>query len=240
MVARLLHLVGFWLGDDDEIIPPAPDNPEGFWENVHLVGLNDILLARLGGTWDVPPALPSGWETAPAFDDLALAADELCGRLAAHGHWAWKDPRNSLTLPFWRRIVPDVRVVVCLRNPLEVVRSLATRDGIPLGDGFRLWETYYARVLADAPLGRYLVTDYARWFVQPAAELARLLAFVDLVAPADVAERALTIVTPCLRHHRVALPDLLAAGAPGSVIALYAGLCAAATADAAVTLRVAS
>src|SRR5262245_32561331 len=95
MVARLLNLCGVWLGPDDELVPAAPDNPAGFWEHVSFVGLNEILLAAAGGTWDRPPARPAGWADAPRLDEMVLAGRELATRLAAAGPWAWKDPRNS-------------------------------------------------------------------------------------------------------------------------------------------------
>jgi hypothetical protein len=43
-----------------------------------------------------------------------LIADEPAG---------WKDPRNSLTLPFWLSLLPRMKVIVCIRHPLQVARS---------------------------------------------------------------------------------------------------------------------
>ena len=226
MVARLLNLCGLWLGPPEDLVPPAPDNPEGFWENVHLVGVNDLVLAALGGAWDAPPPLPAGWARRPDLDELALAAAELVDRLAAAGPWAWKDPRSSLTLPFWQRVVPDLRVVVCIRNPVEVARSLRARDGMPLAEGLRLWEAYYARLLADTEPGRRLVTHYAAYFDHARRELRRLLAFLGLTPPARTLCRALDAVGPRLRHQHAALQDVTAAGAGPGVTALYARLSA--------------
>ena len=36
-------------------MPPQADNPEGFWEHLGFVALNDELLSELGGAWDLPP-----------------------------------------------------------------------------------------------------------------------------------------------------------------------------------------
>lgn len=33
MVARLLARSGVYLGPEEDLLAPAPDNPEGFWEN---------------------------------------------------------------------------------------------------------------------------------------------------------------------------------------------------------------
>ena len=47
MVSRLLSQCGVYLGPENELMAPAPDNPEGYWENIHFVDLNDRLLAHL-------------------------------------------------------------------------------------------------------------------------------------------------------------------------------------------------
>src|SRR5262249_23640698 len=55
MVARLLNLCGLYLGEDEDLMPSAADNPEGFWENLHFVDLNEKILSALQGGWDMPP-----------------------------------------------------------------------------------------------------------------------------------------------------------------------------------------
>jgi len=57
MVARLLYLCGLYLGPESELLPPRPDNEEGYWENFYFVKLNEEILARLNGGWDWPPPL---------------------------------------------------------------------------------------------------------------------------------------------------------------------------------------
>ncbi len=55
MVTRLLHCCGLELGPQSELMPPQADNPEGFWEHLGFVAVNDELLSELGGAWDLPP-----------------------------------------------------------------------------------------------------------------------------------------------------------------------------------------
>ena len=55
MVTRLLHGCGLELGPKDALMPPQADNPDGFWEHLGFVALNDELLDALGGAWDLPP-----------------------------------------------------------------------------------------------------------------------------------------------------------------------------------------
>src|SRR5215210_7381909 len=81
MVANLLRLCGLHLGPETEMLPPAEDNPEGFWENVNFRGLNDEILAALGGTFDSPPPLPDGWHECETLNPMREKAGALLREL---------------------------------------------------------------------------------------------------------------------------------------------------------------
>jgi hypothetical protein len=42
--------------------------------------------------------------------------------------WGWKDPRNSITLPIWKSIFPNAKVIHIYRNPIDVADSLKKRE----------------------------------------------------------------------------------------------------------------
>jgi len=119
MVARLLHTCGLDLGPESDLMPPAQDNPDGFWENLSFVAINDELLNELGGAWDLPPRATRFAEK--KFDAMRAKARTLVSTFSRSMVWGWKDPRNSLTLPFWRAIVPELRTIIVVRNPLEAI-----------------------------------------------------------------------------------------------------------------------
>src|SRR5439155_14818667 len=99
MVAKLLHLGGLYLGREEDLEPAAPDNVDGFWENVRFVEINDAVLSSLGAGWDRPPR-PAAWdEWDAAVARTAPAARVLLAEFEEHEPWGWKDPRTSLTLP---------------------------------------------------------------------------------------------------------------------------------------------
>lgn len=44
--------------------------------------------------------------------------------------WGWKDPRTTFTLPLWRQIYPDAKVLAIRRNGIDVASSLHKRANI--------------------------------------------------------------------------------------------------------------
>src|SRR5688572_24507433 len=162
MVARALEACGVDLGGPRHFAPPAADNRDGYWEDLRFVALNERILDRFEGAWDHPPTLPARWEASAVLDTERQEAEALIRGRAEP--WGWKDPRNSLTAPFWKRLMPEMKVVVCLRNPLEVAASLRARGYTSTRFGLALWESYY-RALAETVDGAGgLVTHYESFF----------------------------------------------------------------------------
>lgn len=59
--------------------------------------------------------------------------------------WGWKDPRNTFTLPFWKAVYGDLKILQISRNPVDVSASLRKRAERwpalrPSGPGERLKE----------------------------------------------------------------------------------------------------
>jgi hypothetical protein len=226
MIARLLNLCGVELGPTNQMLPPAPDNPEGFWENVSFMRLNQSILQELGGTWDRPPqGLTEGWEDRQNLGQLRRQAEQLLAPFRDTEPWGWKDPRNSLTLPFWRTLLPELKVLICVRNPLAVADSLRVRDGMPLEKSLDLWLSYNRSALAAAPRAIRVVTHYDNYFQNPERELRRVLGLLDVIAPESRVKDACATINPALTHHIFTVGDLLEAGASADVVRCYLDLC---------------
>jgi 2-polyprenyl-3-methyl-5-hydroxy-6-metoxy-1,4-benzoquinol methylase len=208
MVAHLLKDLGLDLGPEADLSAARRDNIEGFFENIHFNRINEALLARLGGAWNYPPRMAAGWELEPGLQDLRAEAAELCGSFPQDRAWGWKDPRNSLLLPFWKPFLPGLRHVICLRNPLEVARSLWEQYAIPLDDGARLWGAYTEAALRHS-LGQeriFVLHDEA--IADPGSLAERLAAFCGLGRPAA---GATGVVKAALQHQTVTQSGLLQA-----------------------------
>jgi len=163
MLTRLLHACGLYLGPKEELMPAQADNPDGFWEHLGFVALNDELLGELGGAWDLPPKRDENFVHA-RLDPLRMKARLLVEKFDSEGLWGWKDPRNSLTLPFWQNLLPGMKALIMVRNPLEVAYSMKERNGTSYSFGLRLWEIYNQRVIETASEQSRLVTHYDLFF----------------------------------------------------------------------------
>lgn len=226
MVVRLLKECGLALGPETDLYLPAEDNPEGFWENKRFVELNNRLLSHLGGAWDVPPSASPGWEDDPALAPLAAKAAELIRSFEGETTWGWKDPRNSLTLPFWLKLIPELKVIVCLRNPVEVGRSLGKRGYSSDAQHNSLWLAYNEAFQKYAAPGSLLFTHYNSYFLDAETELRRLLDFAGIQASSTQVQLACAAASTSLRHHRATLESLSDAPASQEVARLYSKLTA--------------
>lgn len=219
MITRGLHESGLHLigGEADALLAAADDNPEGFWENKAIVSCNDDLLEAAGGAWDNPPDLLPQAVDDPRFAEIVEPATTALAGLRENDRWGFKDPRLCLTAAFWLDLQPDLRFVICVRNPLEVALSLKRRNQNSYSLGLALWERYYGAILDLVPEDRRIITHYDSYFLDPAGELGRVCDFAAL-DPAQLDVRS------DLRHHDVGV-SLDEASVSAGIRDLYRQLC---------------
>jgi GT2 family glycosyltransferase/glycosyltransferase involved in cell wall biosynthesis len=207
-------------------MPPQADNPDGFWEHLGFVALNDDLLNALGGAWDLPPKTDENFSDAQ-IDSLRMKARLLIEGFGSAHVWGWKDPRNTLTLPFWQNLMPGLKTLIMVRNPLEVAYSMRERNGTSYAFGLRLWEIYNGRLLEAAGKRDRLVTHYDLFFENAERELERIANFVGL--PSAKIRSAAELVATKRRHTHFTIDQLVDAGVSGEVVELYRALIAQAS-----------
>jgi hypothetical protein len=206
MVARLLGTLGMSLGLEKHLVAPQKDNPEGYFENGSMALFNDSLLAALGGGWDSPPEPDFsvlGQDSLEWFRARAkLLTAAIASTKSSSNVWGWKDPRNSLTLPFWHEVLPEMKVVVVVRDPGDVAYSLKQRGGYHTTElGLNLWHTYYERIFSSLAEKKFHVIRYESVFEQPDAEIERLGRFIGVDIDDDLKSRARSSIRPYLRHN---------------------------------------
>ena len=208
-LAGALRFLGVSLGDPDRLMRPGWDNPAGYFEIQAMMELNQEVLAHLGGGWDQPPVLDSGFELDPGLDEFrdraAAIIDETFGPATARpAVIGWKDPRLSLLLPFWRTVVPIATTIVMVRDPLEVAASLGARlYRVDAPQAAALWLRYLYAAAANDP--GHLVVRYRDVFEDLPGTLSRVARHLGLAGPSDdVLAEARATLDPDLRHHDAA------------------------------------
>jgi hypothetical protein len=235
MVTRILSLCGMHIGKSSEMFNAAnSNNPTGYWEHRSFLEINDEILRQFGGNELLPPNFPDEWQKDPSLDPLVESAKAAIQHMSiASEIWGWKDPRTSLTLPFWQQLIPDLKVVVCIRNPLEVIRSFedllkgygAIGSHVGTGQGYINWHTFTGLVISNTTSSNRTFTFYEDYFPDYHKPLSDLLNFVGLpnVEPGSTLEDRLSALhDPSLKHHNKTLEDLLESPvAPNRVKDLY-------------------
>ena len=213
LLGSLLQALGVEL--PGQLIGADQHNPEGYFEWQELVALQERLLIDLDRWWPSANgclALPEGWLQHPA---TAAVREQLLALLRPQRHrhsapWAIKDPRTSRLLPLWLDAAAELeiplRLLLAVRDPAEVARSLMRRDGpitgMDLARAQQLWWRHTLEPLQVAPADLPLaVVDFGAWFSQPEVQLERLLAALPELRPSpEQRRRALALIRP--EHRR--------------------------------------
>jgi hypothetical protein len=117
-----------------------------------------------------------------------------------------------------------MRVIVCLRNPLEVADSLRARGYTSGRFGLSLWEAYHRAIEETVDSSFGLVTHYESFLADPRAEMERVLAFLALRPSPAVREAVLASALPGARHQRRTSAEVEASSWSAAGKRLYAEL----------------
>jgi hypothetical protein len=202
----LLCQAGFDAPSD--LMPADAVNPRGYWESSGLIALNDSFLEELGSRWDALEALPQGWqhgEAAARWRGRVLR--HLCHAYAGASAPVIKDPRLCILMsglsPWLESGALRVEMLLTLRDPFEVARSLEAAQNLPSRDGLRLWLHY---VLSAERMSRgwpRLMLHFDSLIHDPHQNLERCLALLAAEQNTAAFEPANSFIDPELQHqHR--------------------------------------
>ena len=208
MTGALAEL-GMTLPPGPDLIRGMPDNPVHY-ESRALITVNDRILAALGSPWNAPVEPAVGWESEqPVVDFDDTARSTLSRIFPGPGPNVWKDPRNCILLPYWRRLLAEPVVAVFIwRSPLAVATSLQNRDGLSLAHGLALWEHHNRHALeALAGMPVYVISNQAL-LDDPFGACTAIASWLDEVGISAggsgrwEVEKAGDVIVPSLSHHR--------------------------------------
>jgi hypothetical protein len=208
-LARMLSLLGASLPRD--ILGPGKGNETGHWEPMVLAGIGDAILQYLGRTWNDPTPIPRVW--------FASADAEECARVMArfvrvqYGDAPLlmiKDPRlcrlGPLMFAALAQLGIEPRIVLPIRHPGEVVRSIRDRDETDPSLSELMWLRDMLEAEASSRRYRRVWTEYdellSDWRTV-ADRIARGLGIDWPVDPELARPRIERFLDPALRHHAV-------------------------------------
>jgi hypothetical protein len=188
----------------------APDNPRGHWERWEIVEFHDRILHLFnrdyfGRFHDF--ALPAAWWADPRVAQIRREIVAYLEKRMGDGYFGFKDPRTIRLMPVWHQIINELKlapkVVLCLRNPAQVARSLHARDGLDPANGEYRWLVHMIDFFRYASNLDFCAVEYEEWFDNPAANIERLRKFLDVPwqqSESDLALLLSDIIDPSLRH----------------------------------------
>src|SRR4029077_9642003 len=166
---------------------PTPDNPRGHWERWEIVEFHDRILDLFnrdyrGRFHDFP--LPVAWWADPRVAQIRREVVAFLEARMSNGYFGFKDPRTARLMPVWHQIFHELKlapkIVLCLRNPAQVARSLHARDGLDPAIGEYRWLVHMIDFFRYASNFDFCTVGYEDWFVRPAANIEKLQTFLDL------------------------------------------------------------
>ncbi len=202
-LSAVLGLLGAELGD--RLLGPAPDNPKGYFEDGITVGINQFILDAFfaRGIWPCNP----DWHTLRDLRGARPRVDATLDYFAEHELFVIKDPRLCLTLPLWldrgRERGIDVRLVYTARNPLNVIRSLVTRDKVNPDIAAASWFLHTAIALTHGREHPKIFVSYEQLMSDTDATLQALLPVHNGLALDQQRRQAVSdFLDADLQHHR--------------------------------------
>ena len=182
----------------------------GHWERWEIVEFHDRILALFNRDYNGrfhDFALPVAWWADPR---VAMIRREIVAFLEGRmgeGYFGFKDPRTVRLMPVWHQILRELKlepkVVLCLRNPAQVARSLHARDGLDAAMGEYRWLVYMMDFFRFTHGLDFCVVDYEGWFDSPDTNIEKLQKFLDLPWPQSESDLALVLsdlIDRNLRH----------------------------------------
>lgn len=177
VAANISQCMGAYLGEDSELLGASQDNPDGHFENMNIVRINDNILHFCDREWYSLEAPVPDYNSPQIKREMEGIKSVIWKLFEKRDMVAVKDPRISLLLPLWDKVLEELGIEVhyiwMFRNPLEVMESLRKRNGYSSKHGLLLWTHYNLSILKYLQKKKYLLINY-RDILEPSEALEKL------------------------------------------------------------------
>jgi hypothetical protein len=136
------------------------------------------------------------------YRDFELTTKKyLSKEYASYDLWGMKDPRTSLHLPFWDKMITSSNTLPCylmmLRNPLEVVASIVKRDEFSMKKALILWINYTLSSYLFCASKALYILNFDSLLASPENVMTGICKKFDI----DVPQKESTFIEAKLRNH---------------------------------------
>src|SRR5271165_3872237 len=207
LCSHILSAFGLDMADD---IRADATNARGHWERWEIVEYHDSILGLfnrdyLGRFHDF--ALPVAWWADPRVVQIRREIVAFLEHRMGDRYFGFKDPRSVRLLPMCHQIFIELklapRIVLCLRNPAQISRSLNAREGLDPEIGEYRWLVHMIDFFRYMSKYEFCTIEYEEWFRDPSVNTEKLQKFLDLSWQQSEADLGLVlsgIIEPALRH----------------------------------------
>ena len=141
-LTRLVNICGASL--PNTLLNATKGNKTGHWESQKIVDMHDQFLSKVGSSWNDCSKLDlEAISTSIQTDYIDDLASLLNSEYNDSSLIVLKDPRICRFLPLTLKAITAAnfipKIIHIIRNPIEVSKSLTTRDGLTEETGHLLW-----------------------------------------------------------------------------------------------------
>lgn len=188
-VAGALSKIGVDFGKN--LMPANPFNEKGYFEDIRVVRLNDIVLKSHNASWKEPkPVNCFNLQESKVAREIIQSLQKPL--------WGMKDPRFCLTLKaWWRELIlyeKDIKVIITFRSPEAIAQSLEHRDRFSERKSYELIKEYWfhlIKAIIDLQISPIIIL-YENLIKNPEKELSK--------TGLEVSKEAINFIDPRLNH----------------------------------------
>ncbi|MGA4533303.1 hypothetical protein ACPA1H_23480 [Ectopseudomonas chengduensis] len=210
-LSGVLNILGVDLGS--HLMQPKAENPKGFFENDLIFEVNEDLLAQAGSS------VHDDFFNESKIDniyDLDKLKSVLLEEFKLSKLFSIKDPRIGYLLPVYIQALKaldiDIKVIVPIRSPLEVARSLQVRNGFSLEKGLLHWAYHFLVVEKFSRALPRVFTSFEELIQAPRKTIGLIEKNLglDLLRNYELKKELVhDFLTPDLKHHTIAMDNAL-------------------------------
>jgi len=188
-------------------MPPADENPKGFFENQSIVDQNDKILEELFTFWNETFFIPEDWWKEKKFEEYRTRIHELLStEFSSEEPILIKDPRLCVLLPLYLDVFSQSAIepqfIICVRNPAEVANSLKRRNNLSREKSFLIWMDYQLKADWYSRAYKRIFVAYNDFLEEPVRAIKEIIEFLGLdnQITEHTGQEILSFLDPSLTH----------------------------------------